>query len=384
MERITGTTVDVDLHGPGKDGFQDGTPGVTPATVVSEKWLNEVQEEIITTIERSGIPVDANLFLYEAIEETAGLRSIGVAIASHQSRTAPAAVDYQKIAYGEGLFVATCTGATSPHTSPDGVTWTARSAAALYDVCYAQGRFLCVGPSGGIVTSEDGVSSYTARTPAGGYADAFYCCVANGSVFLAAGENGEIQTSANGTSGWTHRTPAAAFAGVWFGAAVTFSGRFVLVGIASPDVITIQTSDDLGVTWTSRTPSEANGGVYSVAVGEPITGEVIMVAVGLASGAGPSLIMRSVDLGVSWENVSVPSSHDEGYSDVKYDANSNVFVAVGLSGQIAISRDGARWRGIGRASSSPFFNGVAFGDGTCVIGGNASALRQSLAFPWED
>jgi hypothetical protein len=384
MERITGVTVDEDLHGTGKDGFQEGTPGLAPATIVTQKWLNEVQEEIVTTLERSGLPVEAQSFLYEAIEATAGLRAIGVAIASHQSRTAPASVNYARVAYGEGVFVATNDGATSPHTSSDGgATWTSRSVTPLSDVCYAQGRFLAVGAAAALVTSENG-TSYTARTPAGAYSDTFYCCVANGSVFVAAGENGEIQTSADGTTGWTHRTPAASFTGTWFGAAVTSSGRFVLVGFSSPDVIAIQTSDNNGVTWTARTPSDLNGAAYGVAVGEPVTGEVIMIAVGLASGSGPSLIMRSVDLGVTWSTIPAPSTDQDGYADVRYDPFSNVFVAVGLNGQIAISRDGTQWKGLSRLSNLSSFNGVAFGDETCVLTGNTSVLRQSLAFPWED
>jgi hypothetical protein len=382
MDRITGATVEPDLHGAGKDGFREGSPGASPATIVTQEWLNDVQEEICTVIERGGISLAFNTHdqLYRGIVEASGLRAAGVAIASHVSRSAPTAVNYRKIAYGEGVFVAANDGASSPHTSSDGVTWTNRSITALNDVCYgsASSRFLGVGPAAALVTSENG-TSYTARTPAGGYSDTFYCCATNGTVYVAAGENGEIQSSSGGTSGWTHRTADSSFAGTWFGATYG-NGVFVLVGFSAPDVIEIQTSTD-GTTWNSQVSSETNGGVYDVAYGGGV-----FVVVGLASGAGPSLIMRSVDNGVTWENVDAPNDHATGYAAVAYDGTHQLFVAVGVTGGIAISRDGSQgsWRDLSRASFTPTLNGVAFGDGTCVIAGNSSALRQSLAFPWRE
>ena len=387
MDRITGATVDPDLYGAGKDGFREGSPGVSPATIVTKEWLNSLQEEICTVIERSGgtLAVGSNDQLYDAIIETSGLRAIGVAIASHASRTAPASVNYRKVAYGaaDAIFVATNDGASSPHTSPDGVTWTSRSVTALNDVCYAQGRFLCVGPSAALVTSENG-TSYTARTVGGGFAGTFYCCAGSSSVFIAAGTNGEIQTSADGTSGWTHRTAASGFTGTWYGACYTRAQIFVLVGFSAPDVIAIQTSSDNGVTWVSRTPSDLNGGVYDVARGLDI--EDVWIAVGLSVASGPNLIMRSVDDGVTWTTITAPAGHTDGYAAVEYYDAGHIFVAVGVNGKIAVSRDGSEgtWRDISRASFTSLLNGLAFGDGTCVLAGNSSALRQSLAFPWNE
>jgi hypothetical protein len=55
MHRIDGSDVDVDLHGSGKDGFTDGDPSVpTPATVITDDWLNAVQEELSNAIETYG------------------------------------------------------------------------------------------------------------------------------------------------------------------------------------------------------------------------------------------------------------------------------------------------------------------------------------------
>ena len=62
MERITGPTVDEDLHGSGKDGFTEGNQSTEAPTIVTSNWLNGVQEEIITTIEAAGLtPSGGNL-----------------------------------------------------------------------------------------------------------------------------------------------------------------------------------------------------------------------------------------------------------------------------------------------------------------------------------
>jgi hypothetical protein len=55
MERIIHDTAAPDLHGSGKDGFQDRVRGVRPASVVTQKWLNEVQEEVVGSIESAGL-----------------------------------------------------------------------------------------------------------------------------------------------------------------------------------------------------------------------------------------------------------------------------------------------------------------------------------------
>ncbi len=60
MLRISGATVDADLHGAGKDGFASGTPGTVAATVVTDDWLNGVQEEIVSAVEAAGLTPDAD------------------------------------------------------------------------------------------------------------------------------------------------------------------------------------------------------------------------------------------------------------------------------------------------------------------------------------
>ncbi len=58
MERINTATRDVDKHGPGKDGFTDGNPGLgIPATHLADDWFDAVQEELANVIEGEGIPL---------------------------------------------------------------------------------------------------------------------------------------------------------------------------------------------------------------------------------------------------------------------------------------------------------------------------------------
>jgi hypothetical protein len=59
------------------------------------------------------------------------------------------------VTYGNGLFVAVGEWGTIL-TSPDGVTWTARTSGTsnlLYDVTYGNGTFVAVGEWGTILTS---------------------------------------------------------------------------------------------------------------------------------------------------------------------------------------------------------------------------------------
>ncbi|MDP3841042.1 MAG: hypothetical protein Q8Q81_00400 [Oxalobacteraceae bacterium] len=55
MRRIDSPDRAVALFGAGKDGFKASVPGVAPATELTEKWFNHVQESLVRTIEAAGI-----------------------------------------------------------------------------------------------------------------------------------------------------------------------------------------------------------------------------------------------------------------------------------------------------------------------------------------
>ncbi len=54
MHRIDSATAEADKFGAGKDGFTEGTPGVTAATETTDDWFDGVQEEICNVIEGNG------------------------------------------------------------------------------------------------------------------------------------------------------------------------------------------------------------------------------------------------------------------------------------------------------------------------------------------
>lgn len=55
MQRTQHSTLLVDANGAGKDGFTNGDPGVTPATVVDADVMNSLQEEIANAVEAAGM-----------------------------------------------------------------------------------------------------------------------------------------------------------------------------------------------------------------------------------------------------------------------------------------------------------------------------------------
>ncbi len=92
---------------------------------------------------------------------------------SWSPQSAPGTADLKSVAYGGGLFMAV--GGTSVYTSPDGVTWTDRSAGTgmaswhtLNSVIHVDGTFYAGGWYSGMLSSADGGASWNAGAmPAG-------------------------------------------------------------------------------------------------------------------------------------------------------------------------------------------------------------------------
>lgn len=59
MDRCSESTKAVDKFGPGKHGYSEGSPGVTPRTIIGEDALNAFQEEIVRAIEAVGLTPDS-------------------------------------------------------------------------------------------------------------------------------------------------------------------------------------------------------------------------------------------------------------------------------------------------------------------------------------
>jgi hypothetical protein len=204
-------------------------------------------------------------------------------------------------------------------TSPDGITWTARTSASdnnWQSVTYGNGLFVAVASSGTnnrVMSSPDGII-WTARTSA---ADNEWRGVTYGNgLFVAVaitGTNNRVMTSPDGIT-WTARTSAAdnGWLSVTYG-----NGQFVAVAYTGTGN-RVMTSPD-GVTWTSRT-SAVDNDWYSVTYGD---GLFVAVA---TSGTG-NRVMTSPD-GVAW--TSRTSAADNNWVSVTY--FNNLFIAVASSG----------------------------------------------------
>lgn len=191
------------------------------------------------------------------------------------------------IAYGAGVFVAVGRSGTNRiMTSPDGITWTVRTAPTSQDwrsVVFADGIFVVVGNSTtAVLTSPDGIT-WTQRT--GSAANSWQAATYGAGLFVAVSTNGgttRAMTSPDGVT-WTSRTTGSiGCVSIAFGA-----GVFVAVSAVSTD--RVMTSPD-GVTWTPRTAAEANSW-RSVTY---LNGIFIAVA-----SDGTNRVMTSAD-GITW------------------------------------------------------------------------------------
>jgi hypothetical protein len=113
------------------------------------------------------------------------------------ARSAAEANSWYYVCHGNGLFVAVAgNGTNRVMTSPDGITWTARAAAeanSWQSVCFGNGLFVAVAYTGThrVMTSPDGIT-WTARS-----ADLYdwrSVCYGNG-LFVAVGTTGNVMTS---------------------------------------------------------------------------------------------------------------------------------------------------------------------------------------------
>ncbi len=117
------------------------------------------------------------------------------------SRTAATDNAWRSVTYGNGLFVAVAVNGTGDRvmTSPDSITWTSRTTAAdeaWASVTYGNGLFVAVAANA-VMTSPDGITWTSRTSAAGGWGSVTY---GNG-LFVAVAWNGTIndQVMTSGT-----------------------------------------------------------------------------------------------------------------------------------------------------------------------------------------
>ena len=273
---------------------------------------------------------------------------------------------YKSIAYGNGIFVAVAD-TNALVTSPDGITWTQRSASASGiwgSVVYGNGLFVAVGYSGGtgtVMTSPDGIT-WTSRTVAANnqwksvtYGNGLFVAIAS------SGTGNRVMTSPDGIT-WTSQVSAAdnGWASVTYG-----NGTFVAVGGLGQRAMT---SPD-GITWTARSIGFDDQIYYSVAYGNGL-----FVVVGGIGGIG--YVQTSPD-GITWTD-RTPAAHND-WRSVIYAGGQFVAVAsTGIGNRVMVSSNGITWATQVSAADNSW-KGVAYGNGIYVAVADSGSNRAMTA-----
>ena len=300
------------------------------------------------------------------------------------------------VAYGNGSFVAVGDGGTVM-TSLDGANWVLRQqdpTLTFRSILRANGRFVALGGNGTLLTSLDG-TNWISRFDAPNYlADVAF---GNGQ-FVAFGESGSIAVSSDGLI-WSNRTVSLASSGqsIAFG-----NGVFVVVGGYPPQA---HVSSNL-LNWANP-PMPGNlfqayrsvtfGNNLFVTVGD--SGQIVtssngvnwaaqnsgfplpLTAVSYANGRfislaqDPGFVLSSTD-GTNWlvQPTSLTGS-DRSLNGVAF--GNGACVAVGVSGSILRSGDGAAWA-VQASGISNILYGISFGAGRFVAVGESGRVLRSL------
>lgn len=377
MQRIAGATVSSNLHGSGKDGFTNGTPGSVAPTVVSADWLNSVQEQLARAVELFGMELKASD--NEQLARAINVRAVAQAVNGHVARTSPGGtMDYAGVAYdatSKRWVLAPEVGQIN-YSSDGGVTWVN----ALDPPCNAvaasgAGRFVAVGDTATIITGTDG-SAWTTETAGGGFTgDLFGVCYGS-SLWVAVGASGEIQTASDPTGTWTHRACSGTLSG--FYAVAYGNGAYIATGVDTARGV-IQRSTN-GTSWTNISDGTSTQHHWR---GVATDGAGTWIVVGYD--ATTPKMKRSTDNGLTWSDVTLPSgvaASGDALLAIAFSPNDKVFVAVGANGLILVSGDGSSWRNIRNERFTDTLTGIGYGDGSFVMVGPNEVIRQTRNFSW--
>jgi hypothetical protein len=247
------------------------------------------------------------------------------------ARTLPSTVAWQDIAWNGSVFFACAGGPTSTSvaaTSPDGITWTSRilpSIATWSRVIWNGTQFLAIATnSTAAATSTDGIT-WTARTLPS--ASAWGAIAWNGSEYLIVIQSSSSAiTSPDGIT-WTTRTMPAASG--W----ITLAANNSIFCAFRQNTTEAYTSSDNGVTWTRRfLPVSANWTVLKW-VNNAF----------FALGQGGTTLLRSTD-GISWFAYTVNSQTWGGTNNIEFGNSTLVALTANGTGGFAGSFDSADYQ----------------------------------------
>jgi hypothetical protein len=227
--------------------------------------------------------------------------------------------------YGNGLFCLFDWGNSAAATSPDGVTWTARTlpiGAGWQSSAYGAGLYVVI--SNHIyLTSPDGVTwTQRALPSAGDWRSIIY---ANGQFVIVQYGSSEALTSPDGIT-WTVRT----LPSVQNWISVTY-GNGVYVAVAKNSNV-VATSPD-GITWTSHTMPSSTDWV-SVAFGSDVN--ALPAGLFVAVAATGRVMATSTD-GSTWTQTTVA------YNTTTVVYSNGMFMVLDGAGNVYLSFDGVTW-----------------------------------------
>ena len=224
-------------------------------------------------------------------------------------------------------------------TSPDGITWTNRTASASSTwtgIAWAPSLtlFCAVSYSGTVMTSPDGIT-WTSRTPASANQWRSVVWSPDLTLFCAVSENGtgnRVMTSPDGIT-WTSRTNPED--NEW--ESVTWSPDLTLFcAVSKNGTYQVMTSPD-GITWTSRTAAASNRWFGVVWAPE------LTLFCAVSSNGTLDRAMTSPD-GITWTSRTTPTYND--WQSVAWAPELGIFCAVSSDGtgdRVMTSPDGITW-----------------------------------------
>ena len=281
--------------------------------------------------------------------------------ASASNPNLPSSAQWNAIAFGNGTWVAQSQSSSAVATSPDGITWTARTSTmgGASSMAYGAGLFVAIQGGGtAIATSPDGIT-WTNRTGAIAAASVFFL---NGQ--FVSGGNGVMQTSPDGIT-WTARTVSA---GGWFN--ITYgAGLYVAFSNDTVSYANYITSPD-GITWTTRTSPL---GFYTLAGAAFGNGTFVL----MPWNAGSGIVLVSTD-GLSWSTLTGRGTPNLSRSIA---FGNGVFI-VEDSGTSYLATDGTIWKTLsdGNAnSSSKMVHGASGVFVGLIPGTSTTATRRIVA-----
>jgi hypothetical protein len=278
----------------------------------------------------------------------------GRASGAWSSITTPIDASWKDVVWSQdlGLFVMVGGGlTTNAMTSPDGVTWTARTtvngaSTSWNSVTYSPELklFVACGNSGSnannIMTSPDGIT-WTARNTSGADNLTGIVWAAELGLFVIAGTSC-IYTSPDSVT-WTSRTIALSS---WSDIAWSPELNLFVVCSSSSNG-QIATSPD-GITWTLRLNLGALLSTFGMSPNSITWSSDLgrFFIVGNASTVATPVMLSSKD-GIAWSVYynTLPSTTDNWYK-IEWSQEHSQLVAVGDNGKLAYSADGFNWTGV--------------------------------------